>query len=104
VVGPFRPADLDGAQLAEDMLEGDRVKDGSILLVSDLETTPDDVPDTARVLRSIKRAGTPVRLLALGLERRPCPLRRRPREVRSPRSPTARSENRSCRRGTTAAA
>ncbi len=48
------------------MLDGDRVKDGSILLVSDLETSPDDVPETARVLRSIKRAGTPVRLLALG--------------------------------------
>lgn len=53
-------------QLAQDMLEGDRVKDGSILLVSDLETSPDDVPETARVLRSIKRSGTPVRLLALG--------------------------------------
>lgn len=52
--------------LAQDMLEGDRVQDGSILLVSDLETSPDDVPETARVLRSIKRAGTPVRLLALG--------------------------------------
>lgn len=53
-------------QLAQDMLEGDRVRDGSILLVSDLETAPDDVPATARVLRSIKRAGTPIRLLALG--------------------------------------
>lgn len=53
-------------QLAQDMLEGDRVTDGSILLVSDLETSPDDVLDTARVLRSIKRSGTPVRLLALG--------------------------------------
>jgi von Willebrand factor type A domain len=53
-------------QLAHDMLEGDRVQDGSILLVSDLETAPDDVPETARVLRSIKRSGTPVRLLALG--------------------------------------
>ena len=53
-------------QLAQDMLEGDKVKEGSILLVSDLETSPDDVPETARVLRSITRAGTPVRLLALG--------------------------------------
>ena len=53
-------------QLAQDMLEGDRVEDGSILLVSDLETSPDDVPETARVLRAITRAGTPVRLLALG--------------------------------------
>lgn len=52
-------------QTAQDMLEGDRVRNGSILLVSDLETSPDDVLDTARVLRSIKRSGTPVRLLAL---------------------------------------
>jgi hypothetical protein len=52
-------------QLAQDMLDGDRVRDGSILLVSDLETSPDDVPATARVLRSIQRSGTPVRLLAL---------------------------------------
>ncbi len=53
-------------QLARDMLVGDRVKDGSILLVSDLETAPDDVPETAKVLRAIQRSGTPVRLLALG--------------------------------------
>ena len=53
-------------QLAHDMLEGDRVKDGSILLVSDLETAPDDVPETARVLRAIQREGIQVRLLALG--------------------------------------
>lgn len=52
--------------LARDMLVGDRVKDGSILLISDLETAPDDVPDTAKVLREIVRSGTPVRLLALG--------------------------------------
>ena len=48
------------------MLVADRVEDGSILLVSDLETAPDDVPETAKVLRAIKRSGTPVRLLALG--------------------------------------
>jgi hypothetical protein len=53
-------------ELAQDMLDGDRVRDGSILLVSDLETSPDDVPATARVLRAIQRKGTPVRLLALG--------------------------------------
>ena len=53
-------------QLARDMLDGDKVKDGSILLVSDLETAPDDVPETARVLRAIQRADIPVRLLALG--------------------------------------
>ena len=53
-------------RLAQDMLVGDRVKDGSILLVSDLETAPDDVPETAKILRKIQRSGTPVRLLALG--------------------------------------
>jgi hypothetical protein len=53
-------------QLATDMLVGDHVKNGSILLVSDLETAPDDVPQTAKVLRAIHRSGTPVRLLALG--------------------------------------
>lgn len=53
-------------QLARDMLAGDHVKHGSILLVSDLETAPDDVPETARVLRSIQRADIPVRLLAIG--------------------------------------
>lgn len=52
--------------LARDMLVGDRVKDGSILLVSDLETAPDDVEETARALRSIKAERIPVRLLALG--------------------------------------
>jgi hypothetical protein len=53
-------------QLARDMLVGDNVENGSILLVSDLETAPDDVPATARVLRTLKRSNTPVRLLALG--------------------------------------
>lgn len=53
-------------RLARDMLEGDRVANGSILLISDLETAPDDVPATAQLLRSITRAGIQIRLLALG--------------------------------------
>lgn len=53
-------------RLAQDMLDGDRVKNRSILLVSDLETSPDDVAATARELRAIQRAGTSIRLLALG--------------------------------------
>ena len=52
--------------LARAALERDKVSNGSILLVSDLETAPDDVPETARVLRSIQREGIQVRLLALG--------------------------------------
>jgi hypothetical protein len=72
VVNPWSDAFRSGTrissalQLAQDMLVGDRVKDGSILLVSDLETSPDDVPETAKILRKIQRSGTPVRLLALG--------------------------------------
>lgn len=53
-------------RLAQDMLEGDRVANGSMLVISDLETAPDDVPATAQVLRSITRSGVPIRLLALG--------------------------------------
>ena len=48
------------------MIEGDRVKNGSILLISDLETAPDDVPALARVLRSVQQAKIPVHLVALG--------------------------------------
>ena len=89
VVNPWSDAFRAGTRistaldLAHDMLVADRVKDGSILLVSDLETAPDDVPDTAKVLRRIQRSGTPVRLLALGpVERRPDALRRHPRPRR----------------------
>jgi len=53
-------------QLAQDMLENDKVKNRSILLISDLETAPDDVPATARVLQGLTEAAIPVRLLALG--------------------------------------
>jgi hypothetical protein len=71
VVNPWSDAFRAGTRistaidLAHDMLVADNVKDGSILLVSDLETAPDDVPETAKVLRRIQRDGTPVRLLAL---------------------------------------
>ena len=53
-------------KLAKDMIEGDHVKNGSILLISDLETAPDDVPALARVLRSVQQAKIPVHLVALG--------------------------------------
>jgi len=72
VVTPWSDAFRSGTKisaalaLARDMLEGDRVKRGSILLISDLETSPDDVPATARVLRSLVDADLPVRLLGLG--------------------------------------
>lgn len=53
-------------QLAKAMLEDDRVENGSILLISDLETSPDDVPALARTLRAIRRDEIPVHLVALG--------------------------------------
>ena len=78
----------------KDMLVGDRVKDGSILLVSDLETAPDDVPATAKVLRTIQQVGIPVHLLALGPSsdaRRSSAASSAPaRSRRSPRVPSAR--------------
>ena len=54
------------------MLERDEVDDGSILLVSDLETAPDDVPALARDDREpASRADIRLRVVPLGaVERR----------------------------------
>lgn len=54
-----------GLELAAGMLERDAVRDGSILLVSDLETAPEDVPQLSRVLRGLDDRGVPVRVVAL---------------------------------------
>jgi hypothetical protein len=51
--------------LARQMLRRDRVKDGSILLVSDLETAPSDYGDLGQVLTRLRHASIPVRLVAL---------------------------------------
>jgi hypothetical protein len=51
--------------LARRMLRRDRVKDGSILLVSDLETAPTDYGDLGQVLTRLRHASIPVRLVAL---------------------------------------
>jgi hypothetical protein len=42
------------------------VAKGSILLVSDLETAPDDVPALARTIDGIERAGIKLRVVPLG--------------------------------------
>ncbi len=52
-------------ELARDMLERDGVESGSILLVSDLETAPDDVPSLSRVVASIRRSPIQLRAFAL---------------------------------------
>lgn len=52
-------------ELAKSMLERDQVDKGSILLISDLETAPDDVPALARTIDGIGRAGIKLRVVPL---------------------------------------
>lgn len=51
--------------LAQGMLERDGVESGSILLVSDLETAPDDVPLLARTLESLRDSSIELRVIGL---------------------------------------
>jgi len=51
-------------RLARNMLRRDHVEHGSILLVSDLETAPDDVADLVQTLSSLRHE-FPVRVVAL---------------------------------------
>lgn len=51
--------------LARRMLERDGVRSGSILLVSDLETAPDDVPALARTVESVRQSSIQLRVLGL---------------------------------------
>ena len=52
-------------ELARGMLERDNVKAGSILLVSDLETAPDDVPAVAQTVDAIRRSAIELRVFGL---------------------------------------
>ena len=52
-------------ELAKEMLERDRVTNGSILLVSDLETAPDDVPQLARTVAGLQRSSISLRVVPL---------------------------------------
>jgi hypothetical protein len=51
--------------LAKSMLERDGIESGSILLVSDLETAPDDVPALARTVAGIDLSGIRLRIVPL---------------------------------------
>jgi hypothetical protein len=51
--------------LARAMLERDEVGSGRILLVSDLETAPDDVPALARSISDVERKGIELRVVPL---------------------------------------
>jgi hypothetical protein len=52
-------------ELARAMLERDGVGSGRILLVSDLETAPDDVPALARAISDTERKGIELRVVPL---------------------------------------
>jgi hypothetical protein len=52
-------------ELARAMLERDEVRKGSILLVSDLETAPDDVPPLARVVDGLRRSSIELKVVGL---------------------------------------
>ena len=51
--------------LAKSILERDRVASGSVLLVSDLETAPDDIPALTQTITDIDRAGIDLRVVPL---------------------------------------
>jgi hypothetical protein len=52
--------------LARSTLERDDVDDASILLVSDLETSPDDVPALVQTVDTIRRSDVALRVVGLG--------------------------------------
>lgn len=52
-------------ELAQSILERDGVRNASILLVSDLETAPEDVPALVRTVEGIRRSPTALRVVGL---------------------------------------
>ena len=52
-------------EIAHDMLVRDKVKSGSILLLSDLITAPEDVPQLARILQELRQQSVAVRVVPL---------------------------------------
>lgn len=56
-------------QLASDMLERHGLKSGSILLISDLETAPDDVPVLSRTVDKIRRSSIELRVVGIAPSR-----------------------------------
>jgi hypothetical protein len=53
-------------ELARSMLQRDQIAKGSILLVSDLETAPDDIPALTRTITGLQRADIKLRVVPLG--------------------------------------
>jgi hypothetical protein len=56
-------------QLALQMLERHHLNSGSILLISDLETAPDDVPALARIVEKIRRSSIELRVVGIAPSR-----------------------------------
>jgi hypothetical protein len=54
-----------GLELAREMLKRDRVRNGTVLLVSDLETASSDISALTRVLTGYESSGIPLRIVAL---------------------------------------
>lgn len=52
-------------ELAREMLERDGARDGSILLVSDLETAPDDLPQLARTVEELRSSAITLRVFPI---------------------------------------
>jgi hypothetical protein len=52
-------------ELAQSILERDNVRNGSVLLVSDLETAPDDVPALTRAVASLRRSNVELEVVGL---------------------------------------
>jgi hypothetical protein len=52
-------------ELAHAILKRDNVRNGSILLVSDLETAPDDVPALTRAVASLRRSNVELKVVGL---------------------------------------
>jgi hypothetical protein len=53
-------------ELAGDMLERERVRNGSIVLVSDLQTSPDDIGALTRIVGELQNRGVTVRVVPIG--------------------------------------
>ncbi len=56
----------DALELAGQMLERQHVETGSVVLISDLQTAPDDVTALARTIDGLKSRGVAVRIVPIG--------------------------------------
>lgn len=52
--------------LAKELLERDGVSNGSVFLVSDLETAPDDIPQLVRTIDDLRRSSIDLRVFPIG--------------------------------------